>query len=351
MRSVEKESFLKSFLLFLSSLTLLMATLFYNFYIKEQINLEQRIFSQMRLCSFDLKCKDLEIDFADAKKSELYVLKKDEKELYAYFPIPGSNLYVLKISYLKERYSKDLAKIRRELFLEFFAIFIVLILLSVLFSFYALHPLRDALKLTEEFIRDILHDFNTPLSIVRLNVRMLKRDSSNSKKIERIEQAVDTLLRLQNNLRSYIGGYELKKEIFLLDELLKERVELIEKAFGHLKFDLQVEPLKIVANRDGMIRIIDNILSNAAKYNKRDGSVTVKLISDPAKLLIEDTGIGIKYPNRAFKRFYKESDRGIGIGLHIVKKLCEEMEIDIELKSRVGEGTIVTLFLDKVTVS
>jgi len=84
LRRVEKESFLKSFLLFLSSLTLLMATLFYNLYTREQINLDHRIFSQMRLCSFDLKCKDLEIDFADAKKSELYVLKKDDS---LYLPI------------------------------------------------------------------------------------------------------------------------------------------------------------------------------------------------------------------------------------------------------------------------
>ncbi|WP_092912478.1 sensor histidine kinase [Hydrogenimonas thermophila] len=351
MRRVEKESFLKSFLLFLSSLTLLMATLFYNLYTREQINLDNRIFSQMRLCSFDLKCKDLEIDFADAKKSELYVLKKDDKALFAYFPIPGSSQYVLQISYLSEKYREDLAKIQKELLFEFFAIFIVLILLSVLFSFYALHPLREALKLTEEFIRDILHDFNTPLSIVRLNVRMLKKDCPQSTKIDRIEQAVETLLRLQNNLRSYIGGHELQKEVFSLDELLKERVQLIERAFSHLKFDLQISPLKIVANKDAMIRIIDNILSNAAKYNKKDGSITVKLIPDLDKLIIEDTGIGIEYPHKVFERFYKENDRGIGIGLHIVKKLCDEMNIDIELKSKKDEGTTVTLFLDKVTFS
>jgi len=77
----------------------------------------------MRLCSFDLKCKDLEIDFADAKKSELYVLKKDDKALFAYFPIPGSSQYVLQISYLSEKYREDLAKIQKELLFEFFCYF------------------------------------------------------------------------------------------------------------------------------------------------------------------------------------------------------------------------------------
>ena len=58
-------------------------------------------------------------------------------------------------------------------------------LLSLLFSFYALYPLRKALKLTEEFSRDILHDLNTPLSSLRLNISRLKVPQSETKNLHR----------------------------------------------------------------------------------------------------------------------------------------------------------------------
>jgi len=348
LRSVEREAFLKSFSLFLSSLTLLMILLFYNLYTKQRLHLDHQIFSEMRLCSFDLKCQKFEIDFADAKTKELYVLAKDESALYTYFPVPGSQRYVMKFSYAMEQYHQELLVIQKELLVEFIVIFMVLVLLSALFSLYALHPLRQALKLTEEFVRDILHDFNTPLSIVRLNVRMLKKDCSATTKIARIEQAVETLLRLQENLRSYIGGHALQKEIFALDEVLKDRVSLIEKAYGHLHFEVQSSPLKVETNRDAMIRILDNLLSNAAKYNKQDGEVIVRLLSDKAQLIIEDTGVGIEKPHKVFERFYKEHARGIGLGLHIVKKLCDEMGITIILQSQKGKGTTVILGLKEI---
>ncbi|BDY12599.1 sensor histidine kinase [Hydrogenimonas cancrithermarum] len=350
LRDVEREAFLKSFLLFLGSLTLLMGLLFYNLYTKERINLDNTLFSQMRLCSFDLKCEKFELDFVDAKEKELYLLKRNGEELYAYFPVPGSSRYVMKIIHPMKEYMKEISSIRKELLVEFLVIFFILVILSALFSLYALHPLREALKLTEEFVRDILHDFNTPLSIVRLNVRMLKKEWTENAKIERVEQAVETLLRLQSNLRSYLGGHASQKELFALDQVLEERVRLIEKAFPHLTFDLQTAPMRVAANKDAMIRIVDNLLSNAAKYNKKEGRVVVSLLREASKLVIEDTGIGIEHPDRVFERFYKEHARGVGLGLHIVKKLCDEMGIGVSLTSQKGKGTVVTLDLRKVTL-
>ncbi|HIE35094.1 MAG TPA: ATP-binding protein, partial [Campylobacterales bacterium] len=57
---------------------------------------------------------------------------------------------------------------------------------------------------------------------------------------------------------------------------------------------------------------------------------------------------GIKKPDKVFDRYYKEQDRGIGIGLHIVKKLCDELMIPIHIKSKENKGTEIGLNLAHV---
>ncbi len=67
-------------------------------------------------------------------------------------------------------------------------------------------------------------------------------------------------------------------------------------------------------------------------------------------MAIKDTGKGIKHPEKVFTRFYKEQERGIGIGLHIVKKLCDEMKIPIRLESEVNVGSTFELDLSALTL-
>ncbi|WP_456403056.1 sensor histidine kinase [Hydrogenimonas sp.] len=347
-RSVEKEAFFKAFFLFFSSLAILMGALFYGFYLKEKSALDDRLFSQMRLCSFDLECPKFGIGFADAQSRDLYTLKRDEKALYAYFPVPGSRNYVMKIFYPMERYRAEVAQIRKRLLGEALFVYLLLGALSALFSLYALTPLRRALRLTEEFVKDILHDFNTPLSVIRLNAGMLLKRYPEEKRAERIGQGVETLMRLQANLKSYLGGHERQRERFRLDRLVEERTGLLEKSFEDVTFERSLQPLEVETNKDAMERVLDNLLSNGAKYNVKGGRVRVSIESGEARLSIEDTGVGIAHPEKAFERFYKEQERGLGIGLHIVKKLCDQMGVAIRLESRKGRGTRVTLDLGRI---
>ncbi|BBG66499.1 two-component system histidine kinase DccS [Hydrogenimonas sp.] len=351
MRGVEREAFIKSFLLFFSSLSILLALLFFTIYKKELANLDSSLFSQMRICSFDLKCPKFKIDFEDSGSKELYTLKKSGSGLYSLFPIGGGSRYLLKIAYPRNSYEKDIAKIRKETLLEFFAVEFAVLLLSALFALYSINPLRQALKLTEEFVRDILHDFNTPLSIIRLNVRMLEKECPGSPKSTRIEDAVETLLRLQANLRAYLGGHEMQVESFRLDTLLEERAALIGRGYPSIEFITELEPLEVRCAKDAIIRIVDNVISNAAKYNVEGGRVFVKLDAEGKILRIEDNGVGIENPERVFERFYREHDRGVGIGLNIVKKLCDETGIGVKVESDKGVGTRFIFDLKKVTLS
>ncbi len=346
MSKVELESFIKSFLLFFISLGILISTLFYLNYKKDIKTLDEQLFSQMRVCSFDLKCSKFTIDFATIKKQELYTLYKNKDGLDSYFPIDAEDYYLL-LHLNKREYNIQLHLIKDEMILFYLSTLGIIFILSILFSIYALYPLRNALLLTQEFIKDILHDFNTPLSALRLNSYMLKREIGENEKILRIEQGVQNILSLQENLKAYLFNYEQKKESVNIKTLIDERVSLIQKNYEDIIFNNNIKNLNIQINRSAFTRVCDNILTNAAKYNIKNGKITITYDDDVKSLSIIDTGKGIKNPSKIFNRFYKEQERGIGIGLHIVKKLCDELNIAIDVKSELGKGTAFSLLLTK----
>jgi len=346
---VEIESFLKSFLLFFSSLGLLIATLFYINFTKEIQTLDEKLFSQMRVCSFDLKCKQFAIDFVPHKKENLYYLYKDENGLSSYYPIPGSTRHIMFLHFSIEKYNKEVQKLKNSAIWNLSAILGIVFFLSIAFSIYALYPLRNALILTQEFVKDILHDFNTPLASLRLNSSMLKREIGENEKVNRIEQSVDNVLNLQNHLRSYLKNHDMQQEEFNLRELLQKRIEILQKNYPSIHFNMDINHIYLLTNKEAFTRIIDNILTNAAKYNKEDGYVNIVCEKSTQTLNIIDSAKGIKNPNRIFERFYKEQERGIGIGLHIVKKLCDELGIKINVKSSSTHGSTFSLNLSGLT--
>ena len=345
MSRVEVESFIKSFILFSSSLGLLIGTLFYLNTAKEVKTLDDALYSEMRVCSYDLQCEQFTIDFVPINRQINYTLYKEANGLSSYFPIPNSNEFVMQIHLDQTKYQERVKRLEKEAYLQFLGTMLIVFMLSALFSLYVLYPLRNALSLTQEFIKDILHDFNTPLGALRLNSAMLKREIGDNKKIERIEQSVQNVLDLQENLRAYLYNHEQQKEEFMLKTVVEERVSLLEKSYSSIHFNINIDETGLTTNRAAFKRILDNLLSNAAKYNTTDGTVTIAYDPLTSSLQVIDTGKGIKNPKRIFERFYKEQERGIGIGLHIVKKLCDELGIKITLKSQLQEGTTFTLTL------
>jgi len=275
------------------------------------------------------------------------MLYKTKEGLKSFYPIPRSKKYIMSISTKKQNYKAQIQQIKNKTIWNFLAILGVIALLSVIFSFYALSPLRNALRLTQEFIKDILHDFNTPLASLRLNTSMLKDEFQDNKKIQRIEQSVQTVLRLQSHLKSYLKNHKQQNEEFVLDDIVEDIIKILQINYPDITFSQNTNNTKLFTNKEAFQRIINNIVSNAAKYNKQNGYVNIEVKN--SKIYITDTGVGIKNPKKIFERFYKEQQRGIGIGLHIVKKLSEELGIKIEVKSKIGEGTTFVLNISSLT--
>ncbi len=348
LKSVERESLVKSFFLYFLSLSLLMSLILYKNYDSDTKELDEKLYTQMRLCSFDLKCTQFEFDFIQADKAQTYQFLEGKEGPFALFNIPNEENVFLKLLYPQRAYQSAQYSIMMHHLYNYLLLVFVLALISALFSWYALRPLRQALILSDEFIKDILHDFNTPLASLRLNSALLHKEFAENKKIGRIEQAVQTILDLQNNLRDYIHDSPLQYEQIQLDTLLEERIRYFSDTYSSLGFSQNLEPLFIHANRDAFTRIIDNIISNAVKYNKPNGTIQIILKADTQILCVQDSGKGIKEPKKIFERFYKEHERGLGIGLHIVKKLADSMQIPIRVESTLNVGSTFCLDLKAI---
>jgi len=310
---------------------------------KEQYN--KALLSKMQLCSYSMECKEFVFDIVTQENKALNTLYENQ-DAYAFFYIPQSQKYCIKILYPQTQLQYDKIKIRQGLWIEFMVVSFILLLLAIFMTLYTLRPIRKALLLNDEFIKDILHDFNTPITSILINLDMLKGESQ-SDTVERLLRSVDTILLLQNNLKSFLHNSKSQKSDINTHKLLANRIEYIQNIYPNITFEFHPKaPLSYPTNEELLTRIIDNLLSNAAKYNHAHGKVITTITHH--RITIEDTGKGIENIQKATQRYYKEQSRGVGLGLHIVDKLTQELHIKFSIQSTLGVGTKVVLEFQNV---
>ena len=293
-------------------------------------------------CSWTLKCKEFEYEIVSKKEYE-FGLKDGGNHFYAYFNVPNSKRYSLKIVYSYEKYRKDHKEFFSNILIHFLLSTIILAIVTFFISYYTLKPMRRAFKINEEFIKDILHDINTPLTAIVLNLSMID-DKKYERYIKRLQNSVESILSLQKNLKTFL------KEIHKINwttvdvyELLKSKIDTFKGLYPEIDLILiKQDSLIIRSDKELLERVIDNLISNACKYNTHK-TPFVKIELTKGGVVIEDNGKGIKDVDKIFNRYYKETQRGVGLGLNIVKKLCKELNIEINIKSTIGVGTKVEL--------
>ncbi|MCW8821784.1 MAG: sensor histidine kinase, partial [Sulfurovum sp.] len=177
MKTYELESFIKSFLIFFTLLEVLLAINFWNEYQVKKLEIEDKIHIEMKLCAFTIQCEGLKTDFVDKNEDkEENTLLYQDGDFYSYFKVPTSDKYLMKVMYPRTNYIARVEKLENKLYNKFWIYSIFAALVSLLFSMYALMPLQRALRLNEEFVKDILHDFNTPISSMIINLKLFKRE-------------------------------------------------------------------------------------------------------------------------------------------------------------------------------
>lgn len=341
MKKYEKKSFFTTLFLFFVPLLLLSSIVLYMYHQDKIQDIEQNILYQMKDYTFDFKGDKFSLDIIENdKEKQLFKIYHCKEGLCAYFQTVSTSPYLLKIVYDKEKYIKLYNEFLIKIFKFSIIVLFSLFLISIGFAIYSLRPIREALYLLENFLKDIIHDLNTPATSILLNSKLLRK-RGDFEEIERIELSAKSIAALYKNLEFMTPNNIQRDENVSIEEIVNGKIEILQKIYPKINFTKDLTPLVIKSNQNGIERIIDNIITNACRYNKKNGQVHLSI--DKKKLIIKDTGIGIKNTKKVFQRYYKENTLGLGIGMSIVKQLCEVLNISIEIKSTLGEGTQVTL--------
>jgi two-component system OmpR family sensor kinase len=318
--------------------------IFYQYQNIEKEHIRTNLFLEMKNYSLDFEDTRFDIDIIPQnKKQTLYELGKDDKSLFILVPFQDTSGDVLKIFYPLVEYKHLVNKVEKKQRVQFLFLTVIAILISILAALYSLRPIRSSLRLLEDFIKDIIHDLNTPLTSILINLKMI---DGKSEEIESISRSAKNIAMLHENLDCYLKEVKSKEEQFSLKSVIEEQVKFFAPRYDYLVWKVDVGEYMLSTDKNAFTRIIYNLLSNACRYNTSNGYIDISLHNK--MLTIENKSYGVKEPSKVFERFYKESERGLGIGLHIVEKLCTELKIR---KSFTVQNNIVkvSLSLSEVT--
>ncbi len=212
-----------------------------------------------------------------------------------------------------------------------------------------------------DFLANMSHELRTPLNAVIGFSQLLTYSSASNltdkqrEYVSFIARAGEHLLQLVTDLLDLAkiesGRLRVSIESVQCDALLDEVRDLIKPVAAKAGVDLQFGPQRFLwvrADRSRLIQVLLNLCSNAIKYNREDGVVTVLLEPRPdgwVRFLVRDTGVGISTENQArifqpFQRFDRETAiEGSGIGLSISQRLIQLMGARIGFNSEFGKGS------------
>jgi len=225
---------------------------------------------------------------------------------------------------------------------------------AVFISKLAIDPLAQHVKNLQNLSKETLHELNLPISTIKTNLQMIKKNLDDEKALKRLQRIDSACLMLQqryNELDYMIKTQTLQeiKESFDLSELVQNRIEFLTSIYPQIDFKIELEPTQIISDNIGLSKIIDNIIDNGVKYSTDNNKIDIKLHN--YELSIKDYGCGMDELElvRIFDNLYQSNDKmqGFGIGLSMVKRFCDKQDIYLGITSKPDIGTTVTLKFKK----
>ena len=221
--------------------------------------------------------------------------------------------------------------------------------------------LRRLERVRRDFVANVSHELKTPLTSIKGFVETLLSgalhdEENNERFLRRIEANVDRLTHLVADLLSLARVEGEQSDVprtevdwgALAAEVGRRHEDSIRRKGLEYTADLNVDAI-VLADREALIQVHDNLLDNAIKYTPAPGQVRVSLgvEEDHAVIEVADTGLGIPAGDldRVFERFYRVDKArsrelgGTGLGLSIVKNLVLRMNGDVTVESTEGQGT------------
>lgn len=210
------------------------------------------------------------------------------------------------------------------------------------------------------FTADVSHELRTPVASIQGAVEVMQEDealrAAHGERIERIlrgarhmTELIDALLLLAREE----SDARMPRERVDVGDIVKDSIErnryLLRNLNTRVVLDIRAA-LQLNVERVLLSVVVANLVRNAFSYTRAG---EVRVILEPDRLLVSDTGIGIDSEDldRVFHRYYRGSaSQGAGIGLSIVKRICDRYGWSIAMESHVGQGTTAQLILSQPAV-
>ena len=222
-----------------------------------------------------------------------------------------------------------------------FLLAIIAWVLSKLF----MKPVRQKVEQIERFINDVTHELNTPITALSMaTTQALKQEAYTQKTLKNISISTKQLYDIYSSL-TYLNFSDKSEvgEAIDISEVLKKSIVYYEPLCESKRIKVEVSLEKhIFTIPEAQLKLLfGNLIGNAIKYSPANS--TLKLSIKEGTFTIQDEGIGIEEVKQKeiFKKFKRgtEYSGGFGVGLSIVKSICDEYGIVIELDSVPDEGT------------
>jgi signal transduction histidine kinase len=246
------------------------------------------------------------------------------------------------------------------------------LVLAVILAYNLVKSVKKIYDLKNEFVNIIAHDLRNPVTAIRGYVELITTDGKHQSKsklnenLQAINVSVHKLSIQINNLlevgRSDAGRLKINIESINPFEVINEstlRAKALAEISGIkiLKEKAENEKLFISADRSKLSDVLDNLISNAIKYNRQNGTVTVssRETTDMFSISVTDTGQGIPENQRdkIFKKYSRldtekeKKVRGTGLGLYTVKLAMDQMGGSATFETEVDKGTTFTVTFKK----
>jgi two-component system, sensor histidine kinase and response regulator len=228
----------------------------------------------------------------------------------------------------------------------------------------ALDKEKELNILKSRFVAMVSHEFRTPLTTIQTTSDLLQYYEWTAEErksyFEQIRLEVQYMTELIEDVlvigEEEIGSPQVNSQVINLAQFCQSLLTSLQRTAGSrycLTFTSQGEPQDVSIDPKLLRQILNNLLSNAIKYSCNGGSVTLTVIYQPDRVLLQvkDQGIGIPVADqeRLFEAFHRaanvEAIQGTGLGLAIAQKCTELCGGEISFESQLNQGTTFTVAL------
>lgn len=299
--------------------------------------------------------KDYEYLLIPTKENKTFEKKYFEEDGFKVLvsTAPQEHLAIEYVLVKTKEYHKKLSALKKNVLLTTTLIFITIVVISWILSRLFMRPIQQKVKEIESFIQDISHELNTPITALGMSTsRAMQKKAYDEKILRNISISTKQLYSIYQSL-AYLNfsGVNQESQILNLKAILLRSIEYYSELSHakNIKIEASLQDSEIVAIDSRIELLFSNLISNAIKYSMPDTTIRVKL--KQGFFSIEDEGIGMhKDKLHEIFQLYKRGSTlagGFGVGLNIVKQICDEFKIEIDVSSEPDVGSKFEFTWDK----